>query len=63
MDTEARDKAIQDICNTVLADTDMTIDAAKNVSEALKQTYAAGYQACRDGAIRIMKAKKEHEYE
>jgi hypothetical protein len=25
--------------------------------------YAAGYQACRDEAIRILKAKKEHEYE
>ena len=45
MDTKTRDNAIQNLCAAVLSDTEMTIDAAEDVSEALKKTYKAGYEA------------------
>ena len=63
MDTEARNETLAKMSACVLGDTEMTMDAAESVSEAIKQAYEAGYRACRDNAIRILAAKGEHDYE
>ena len=59
MNEEARDKAIKEI----LIDFDLSTLTEHFAKITARLAYAAGYRACRDEAIRILAAKREHKYD
>ena len=59
MSIAARDKALLEIYER----RDISVRSEHHSRAAMEEAYEAGYQACRDRAIRILSARGEHDYE